>query len=716
MDSIFSNHLYKSKMSSSINKILSSLLFLGLGLSSAALTSQELSETDTPAGPPTAGIGEPPEVSLTDAAGVDILSGQASFRLTDLKIGSGVSQLSHTIASEGEGFFWGFWEDYRVKMDYHGGQPSSYYKFSYGHQTEIFSKDSDDNYTPIKGNGSTYVGDGDPNTLWDTSFTFTNSMGVTVTKEASGAPVKIMYPNGFEVTIHGGTGLRTRSVTTNTGLQLFYEYESDVFDDSKLTVASGTYPYNTFDSQYKLYTFPTKITALNNTVDYCDPSANDCTFSRTWPHSQYSWPTWGEMFGYNGTGVEGATFSATDYKGAVTAYKHKQYIMRKPDQTPEDKTDTPPNPFRDHEGYPRYNTRVYEVKQGTSASNVTTEIDYDDVTFKSETGSMGSTYTSYSVRNTLAVEARVNGEVYTYKYYKGEQYRSFGDGISPRGTINGVMALGAGIPLLVSKRAPEQYLYYDWENLSNRVEFSEQYGQRIEYKYTRDNVSEKKLVVDSEKPNQQVYTDIVWQAGYDEVCSNIKKCNKPNWIKDGRGKQTDYQYHPITGQVTKVTLPAANEGGVRPETRYLYQPLTARYIQSVGGAIENAPSPVYMLVGESSCQTGAASGDGCADSSDEVYIQYQYDDNLFLKGVITKADGKAHKTCYVNNALGQAVSESSSRVAIDLATSPEPSCQDKERHNEVIYSIQICLRACSYLGECNERYGKCQRFCKSQSL
>ncbi|MEM7235027.1 MAG: hypothetical protein AAF517_22810, partial [Planctomycetota bacterium] len=91
---------------------------------------------------------------------------------------------------------------------------------------------------------------------------------------------------------------------------------------------------------------------------------------------------------------------------------------------------------------------------------------------------------------------------------------------------------------------------------------------------------------------------------------NSKTCNKAIWTKDGRGQQTDYTYHPESGQIATVTQPA-NRQNVRPQTRYFYTAKYAYYKDS-SGAYQQADTPIWLLTKESTCQNGAASGNGCA--------------------------------------------------------------------------------------------------------
>jgi RHS repeat-associated protein len=93
---------------------------------------------------------------------------------------------------------------------------------------------------------------------------------------------------------------------------------------------------------------------------------------------------------------------------------------------------------------------------------------------------------------------------------------------------------------------------------------------------------------------------LTYTAAYDTTCSNALTCNQPNSVTTPLGNTTNYSYDGTTGQVTKVTLPAATTGATRPETRYSYT--------ATGGG--------YLLTGASQCQSGAAPS--CVGTADEV--------------------------------------------------------------------------------------------------
>jgi RHS repeat-associated protein len=119
-------------------------------------------------------------------------------------------------------------------------------------------------------------------------------------------------------------------------------------------------------------------------------------------------------------------------------------------------------------------------------------------------------------------------------------------------------------------------------------------------------------------------SDISTSAGFD--CANPKICNKPQWTKDGRQKQTDYTYDSGTGLITSINKPA-DVHGVRPYYSFEYTGLSTSY--GAGGTITR-------LQRVKTCSTG---GWGCTGSS-LVGSYYGYNDasgNFTVNNVATGA-------------------------------------------------------------------------------
>lgn len=176
-------------------------------------------------------------------------------------------------------------------------------------------------------------------------------------------------------------------------------------------------------------------------------------------------------------------------------------------------------------------------------------------------------------------------------------------------------------------------------------------GNSIHYSYDAyRNVTETRRKVKTGTTGNDIVTTA---GGFD--CSSPLLCAKPGWTQDARGNRTTYEYSPVHGGVTKETGPAV--GGVQPQKRYFYEQRTATL---AGGASTGAP--VWLLVRESICKTGAASGNGCAVAGDEVATTYDYSPtNLQLRSKVVDAGGLNLRTCYGYDAFGNKISETTPR-------------------------------------------------------
>jgi RHS repeat-associated protein len=128
--------------------------------------------------------------------------------------------------------------------------------------------------------------------------------------------------------------------------------------------------------------------------------------------------------------------------------------------------------------------------------------------------------------------------------------------------------------------------------------------------------------------------NIVSTAVFPPTCSNVKTCNKPTSITDGRGNTTDYTYDPNSGAVATVTLPAPTVGAVRPQIRYTYTQLSALYRNGSGSTVSGAP--MWILTSTSQCQTQSS----CAGTANEVKSSITYDPNNALLPIsVSKGSG-----------------------------------------------------------------------------
>lgn len=163
---------------------------------------------------------------------------------------------------------------------------------------------------------------------------------------------------------------------------------------------------------------------------------------------------------------------------------------------------------------------------------------------------------------------------------------------------------------------------------------------------------------------------IVTEASY--AVTNIRTQDKPVWIKDGKGSQTDFTYDPNHGGLLTAMKAAPVAGGGRPLVVKTYAQKYA-YVLS-GGALVASATPVWMPATETECQTAAGSSTPVCDGSAPQRVStYEYGangttDNLLLRGVAVTADGQTLRTCFSYDTQGRKISET--KPAANLGVCP----------------------------------------------
>ena len=170
---------------------------------------------------------------------------------------------------------------------------------------------------------------------------------------------------------------------------------------------------------------------------------------------------------------------------------------------------------------------------------------------------------------------------------------------------------------------------YDGNGRVTRVTSPE--GNYTNFTYdTRDNLLETRVVA---KPGSGL-ADIVATASFDASCVNPVKCNKPNYTIDAKGNRTDYTYDALHGGVTRVQMPAATTGGVRPEVNYAYSAQFAGY-RDAGGNLVAPTTPEYKVTQITSCSTAAT----CPGTVNETKVTMAYNTPNLQVTSVTVANG-----------------------------------------------------------------------------
>ncbi|WP_162247202.1 MULTISPECIES: RHS repeat domain-containing protein [unclassified Caulobacter] len=133
-------------------------------------------------------------------------------------------------------------------------------------------------------------------------------------------------------------------------------------------------------------------------------------------------------------------------------------------------------------------------------------------------------------------------------------------------------------------------------------------------------------------------------------------CNQPDWIQDENSKQTDFTYDLAHGGAVATVTRPAGPNGVRPQTRYTYQSVSATYIKD-GAVVFGAPA--WRVYTTSACRTQSS----CVGTADEMVTQYGYESgtgyyhNARLTSVTTRAgdNSVSATTTYAYNARGDVI-------------------------------------------------------------
>lgn len=120
------------------------------------------------------------------------------------------------------------------------------------------------------------------------------------------------------------------------------------------------------------------------------------------------------------------------------------------------------------------------------------------------------------------------------------------------------------------------------------------------------------------KPGSTTLPDLETTATYAVSCTSNVACNKPLTTTDPNGNTTDYSWDTTHGGLLSVTLPAPSSGAVRPQTRFSYSSLNARYHNTATTYVNG--SAIIMPVSTSACVTGSS----CASTTDEIKTTLAY--------------------------------------------------------------------------------------------
>ncbi|MEN2709962.1 hypothetical protein ACQKOH_21925 [Sphingomonas sp. NPDC092331] len=426
---------------------------------------------------------------------------------------------------------------------------------------------------------------------------------------------KIEYPSGDLIRIFYkkyGNYVRKQAVVSSRGYMLKYVYSSPIE-----SVANG--------SNFSAIN-PAQVVAVNTAVDYCDPNADTCTFSKSWPTASFAVNMSTRELAITLPSGRVRKIATDANMLPVRAYSQFgdvsiQYTNSMPYSSAASYT-SPINTVKSinsNGNIWQYSLTSVQGGQTLLRTNSMTMTNPQSITSGMDTYFYNN-YTSYTLRPAGKSQSRVYQ--YNYANYKGSM-TDFGYQV---------------------------YLY------SNN---------------TRGDVTQTQI-----SPRVGTGLDpINTYADFDATCTYTAKCNKPNWTRDENGGQTDYVYDNQTGLPTKISFPA-DVNGIRPVKRLTYTPRYA-WVRAAGGGYVRAEAPIWLLTAEKTCRTTTTSGDGCGGgAADETVITFDYGpdsgavgNNLLPIGrVVTAqdADGviRSYRICADFDSIGNRTSETGPRAGL----------------------------------------------------
>ncbi|MDB6107638.1 MAG: hypothetical protein JWO52_7637 [Gammaproteobacteria bacterium] len=440
----------------------------------------------------------------------------------------------------------------------------------------------------------------------------------------------IQYPDGVIASIHykvilNGPArfvtLRIQSVTTNTGYQLKYYYYSDDPTQSGLWIA------------------PIRIVAINNAYEYCNPDADSCAVSSSWPTVQF-----------------GASGSNGVYERDITDAGGGQMRLR---------YDIPPTFMSLQTAESGALSRQYAL------ANFNDPVNFNPlggpvskVTQASVDGRVTNYAFSYSGSTATVTAAAALGDTRTYVI------NSAGGGPLPNDPLF-APRLGS---LTNGLNAKTQYQYDVFNRLNvvispegNSTVYEYDNG-RIDaayiYGYPAGNIT--RITVNPKPGSGQGPMSESWT--YPTCNAPGILCGKPKTFTDFNNHTTSYTYDPNHGGLLTQTQPADSRG-IQPVKRYVYQQRSARYLNASGTYL--AGSPIWVLMEEHTCMNSATiNNNACAGgANDEVVTTYDYGpdsgpNNLLLRGKVATNAGQSRRTCYGHDKFGNQISETEPRAGL----------------------------------------------------
>lgn len=387
------------------------------------------------------------------------------------------------------------------------------------------------------------------------------------------AVTTVTYPNGETLT-YSYSSTELRSIVSNAGYMLHF---------------SGYAPYANPADKY-----PSKVTLINLNTDYCAPTATSCTgLTLNWPSLTYA---------ASGSVTSGGlTITATDNIGRVwsSLETHSSTTVTPGGQNQYTATfrfTTPGGRWSEYQRRISYTSvPPPPIGSGCTAKSILewARNAVGQWNYSFDSGSCGDTHIS----GHNGVSTGPDGIV---EKWGGN---GFVDGLNRETTYseNGYSAFFGSMPLNVASiTLPE----------GNLTQFG--YDERLNLQST---------TATAKSGGATISASASYPATASCTASTVKVCNKPNYSLDANGNRTDFTYFSEHGGVQTKTLPPDRDG-VRPQVRYAYEQLSARYKNASGTLVFG--SPIWKLKQMSTCSSGSS----CEGTENEIITLYGYNDNL----------------------------------------------------------------------------------------
>ena len=485
---------------------------LGIGLLTHPSFAQTIADT------------APPVRSFIDENGVDIVSGQYSFSLEPIQIGSDVAGLRDERTVRGGSYL----DDMMGYFD--PNLPNAVI----GGVSIKFDKAADGSFTPKEKNGYSLSGsqfsytliapDGTRYIFGGPSGTVGNAVGFGITS--------VIYPSGKKLDYYyrtdaipgrQETASRLQSILSNTGYHLKFMYLLDTMADS---------------SSVPRWKHAMMATVRNQLADPCSTSINSCPDAFTKKYPLFSIGKIDPQASHYSDSDDNTTYFTLNSFNKISGVKLPSNALN--------------NLVIGYDG--SYYGGQYVVSSVTINTGVST-LNQNSVTNYTFSESAGIR----TIVATRTVPVGSNTTNTTTKKFKiniaKEQVISYIDEFERETKYEYEPG-----PYLTKETFPElNYNVYQYDGRGNL-----------------------KSTTRYPKPGSPLAPTIV-SAVFPDACPNPVTCNKPESTKDANGGVTNYTYDPVHGGVTIVTAPPPTANAVRPQTRYTYVQLDANGAPSTSG-------------------------------------------------------------------------------------------------------------------------------------